>query len=995
MDTSSDFFYTDGTLPLNNPSYVKRSADEELLKLVQQGQICYVLTTRQMGKSSLMARTAQQLKETGLNVAEIDLTSMGSQSITRDQWYFGLLDQLQEQLNLEVDPETWWEKHTLLSHVQRFTNFIRDEVLKKKRGKVVIFIDEIDTTLNFDFRDDFFAAIRSMHNAGATQPEFERLTFVLLGVASPSDLIQDTTRTPFNVGKGIELKEFSLPQANVLQKELETIYPTQGEAIFKRIYYWTSGHPYLTQTLCLTVAQKNDQNWTEEQIEIEIDALVEQLFFSETAQKDSNLEFVQNRILNSSEPRQLLKLYKQVYQGQIIKDDPQSPIQNQLKLWGLVKSEVRSQEVGKLRILKAISSLWPQQGLNGSSGADKPMYLAVRNRIYRRVFDLQWVKEHTQRDLGRIIAFVTVIVAFLAIVLAGYLLWHDTIHVPDQVVKAELKFYQADTPRKRATALATLFELQGIVSPIDYDEKAQNLFYDLEREEQLSLFKPYEVSELDLTTIVRGLYVTLADVDHTNSNEPLLSKMVYALEHAHTPETNALKEEVTHWLEGREQFTNEAFEDALPPYGTAIALNGDNPGTLYERAQVHIALSNNREALTDLDQVMAIARQAPTATSVPTSTNTPTPLPTNTPTASLAPTNTPSSNVILTATFTPSLPASIETAAVTPIATAQQAPFSSEFVTTIDRINAVQKLIDNNQALALLLAGTSDLYSNLQEFGLVRTPTSSGLIAFASDRNGDGDLEIYAMNADGINITQITNNPTNDYAVHWSPNGKQLVFQSSRDGNVEIYVMNSNGGELNNLTNHPKNDVLPRWSPDGKKVAFSSDRDESLDIYIVNADGTGITKLTNHSSNNWNPSWSPNGEKIAFVSDRDGNEEIYVMNMDGTSLTNLTRNEANDSGPCWSPDGNMIAFHSNRQSIDDRRDIFVMNHDGTSVNRLTNTPGNDQIASWSPDGTQIIFESWRDGNGEIYKMSSDGAGLTNLTNHPSNDRYPSWQKPME
>ncbi|MGB0385082.1 MAG: transporter substrate-binding domain-containing protein [Ardenticatenaceae bacterium] len=760
IDSSSDFFYTNGTVPLNNPSYVKRPADEELLKRVLQGHICYVLTTRQMGKSSLMGRTAERLEAQGLNVAKIDLTSMGAQSITIDQWYFGLLDRLQEELDLEVDPDAWWEKHPLLSCVQRFTNFIRDEVLKKKPGQVVIFIDEIDTSLHFDFRDDFFAAIRAMHNAGATQPLFERLTFVLLGTAWAPELIKDTTRTPFNVGEGIELKEFSLPQADVLQNGLERIYPAQGEAIFKRIYYWTSGHPYLTQRLCLTIAEKRNQNWGDEQI----DALVEELFFSETAQKDSNIKFVQDRITQSPQRRQLLKLYKQVYQGQLIKDDPQSTIQNQLKLSGLVKAELPSQEAGTTANKRSpalrqaqeppvegfrlpFTSLWPnseqEPASNGSLGAHKPMYLAVRNPIYRKLFDLEWVKENTQRDLGRIIAITTVIVAFFAIGLAGYVLWHDTVDLPDQAEKAELMFYQADTPQQRATSLTTLFELQGLVSPTDYDEKAQNLFYELERAEQLSLFKPYEVSESDLTIIVSGLYLTLADVDNTNRNQPLLSKMVYALEHAHTPETDNLKHEMTRWLEGREQFTNEEYREALAPYGTAIALNGDNPATFYERAQVYTALSNHGEAVTDLGQVIAIAKQAPTATPMPTPTNTPTasPAPTNTPTASPAPTNIPSSNVTLTATFTPSLPASTETATlsatVTPIGTATstvtvvQAPFSSEFVSRNDRINAVQKLIDNNPALALFLAGASsvpsDLYTNFQEFGLVRTPTLTPL----------------------------------------------------------------------------------------------------------------------------------------------------------------------------------------------------------------------------------------------------------------------------
>src|SRR5262249_43521638 len=154
------------------------------------------------GKSSLMVRTAKRFKNDDALFAIIDLSSIGSdeQSVTVDQWYFTVADTIRHKINLHVDIAAWWAERLSLSPVQRLFQFLRDGILKRTSKSVVIFLDEIDSTLNLPFREDFFAAIRACHNARAEDSDFNRLTFVLLGVASPSDLIADPTRTPFNVG---------------------------------------------------------------------------------------------------------------------------------------------------------------------------------------------------------------------------------------------------------------------------------------------------------------------------------------------------------------------------------------------------------------------------------------------------------------------------------------------------------------------------------------------------------------------------------------------------------------------------------------------------------------------------------------------------------------------------------------------------------------------------------------------------------------------------
>ncbi len=703
----SDFFVAGGTLRPDSPSYVKRPADDELFHLAMAGEFCYVLTPRQMGKSSLMVRTARRLRDKDVNTAIIDLTKIGTVAI--DQWYLGLLTRLKRELNLSVNPETWWQERNLLGQVQRFTDFLRDVVLEEIEGPIVIFIDEIDTTLKLDFRDDFFAAIRAMYNDRADDLELERLTFVLLGVASPPDLIKDRARTPFNVGRGISLQEFSQADATVLQDGLEALYHGQGKATLTRIYHWTSGHPYLTQKLCLTVTESEQRHWTDEQI----DGLVDKLFLSEEARKrETNIQFVQDKILSYAwfVRRRLLGLYREVLERRKISDDGQSTLQNQLKLCGLVKAE------------------------NG--------YLQVRNEIYRRAFNANWVKENTPINWAYVLTGVAGIVAILAV---GAILYNAWVGI--QVQDCVANFYQANEPEERVTHLVRLFGMRGLFGPTDYDYKARELFYGLSREEQLALFGIDGVDDPDLNILIQNLYITLADVDgSTDSTQSLLEGMANALdERNETDKLKHLEKEITSWLDGREHAKQDQYDEALNAYDNAIKLNGDNPATLYERARVLIALPepDYTRALSDLDRVVIIARQvrAPTPTPVSsdqltrTSLATPTITPTTTRTPTLAPsftatpTNTTATDTSPKSTKSPPTGAVVTSTTVSPTETPTPTPtavpvsFSSDFANTGQMISAVRNLISDNPDLAdfLVRAGSSE-YPDLWEFGLVPLP---------------------------------------------------------------------------------------------------------------------------------------------------------------------------------------------------------------------------------------------------------------------------------
>lgn len=120
LDWETDTFYiTGGTLPTGAPCYVERQADTDLLDGLLSGEFCYVLSTRQMGKSSLMVRTAQRLRQNGRAVVLLDLTAIGY-NVTPEAWYDGLLTLLGEQLNLSDELEDFWEEHSRLGPLQRW-----------------------------------------------------------------------------------------------------------------------------------------------------------------------------------------------------------------------------------------------------------------------------------------------------------------------------------------------------------------------------------------------------------------------------------------------------------------------------------------------------------------------------------------------------------------------------------------------------------------------------------------------------------------------------------------------------------------------------------------------------------------------------------------------------------------------------------------------------------------------------------------------------------
>ena len=349
-----------GSLGQNSPSYVPRDTDNEFYKALKEGEFSYVLNSRQMGKSSLRVQVMARLQKDGIACSVIDITSLGSYDVSPSEWYLGLVRRLTRSFKISVKPLEWWKQREGIPALQRLSEFIEEVLLEEISQKIVIFIDEIDSILNLNFKDDFFALIRFCYNQRIENQKYQRLTFALLGVATPSDLIQDKQRTPFNIGKAISLKGFQLHEAEPLIKGLQRKF-SKPKAVMTEILDWTGGQPLLTQKLCQFMVEESEQEKPRTVEEVVKSRIIESW---KSQDEPEHLRTIESRVLkNTEQARYLLKLYQQI---RCSEDSSKLKADNTIEQSQLLLSGLVAKQEGKLR---------------------------VYNRIYQEVFNQNWVED--------------------------------------------------------------------------------------------------------------------------------------------------------------------------------------------------------------------------------------------------------------------------------------------------------------------------------------------------------------------------------------------------------------------------------------------------------------------------------------------------------------------------------------------------------------------------------------------------------------------------
>lgn len=220
-------------------------------------------------------------------------------------------------------------------------------------------------------------------------------------------------------------------------------------------------------------------------------------------------------------------------------------------------------------------------------------------------------------------------------------------------------------------------------------------------------------------------------------------------------------------------------------------------------------------------------------------------------------------------------------------------------------------------------------------------------VAFVSDR--DGTFGVYVMNVLDLSNAEFATpvkvagkRPSS--RVSWSPDGSKLIFDAWPE--CELYIVDADGSNLTKLTNTPESEFQPQFCPDGEKIAFTNTAEGRQNICLMNLDGSDKAQLTNDGVSFF-PTWSPDGKSLAFNSERPGRQDIdiCVVDADGSNRRWLTDHYDHDEFPTWSPDGTKIAYQSSRGV----HRIYIVNSDGSHNHPITsNTTYENGEPGWRP-----------------------------------------------
>jgi WD40 repeat protein len=798
--------------------------------------------------------------------------------------------------------------------------------------RLFIFVDEIDSLLGLNFSiDDFFALIRFCYNQRAINPEYQRITFAIFGVATPSDLIRDRTKTPFNIGQAIELKGFEWEEVTPLIQGLEKTVDAPASLV-RAILDWTGGQPFLTQKLCHLVVQlsqgtiRHDGNGciapgTESFF---LENLVKTRIIErwESQDEPEHLRTIRDRIeRNGHWTGRILGIYQQILQGiEITCDDSREQIE--LLLSGLV---VRHEGI-----------------------------LKVKNGIYQEVFNLQWVEK-------RLAALRPYSQAFDAWVASGQ-------KDESRLLRGQaLKDAQTWAQGKSLSDLDYHF----LADSQEVDRLELQLFLEAERlkevEARLALKKKsakrqtYLIAGLSLAlvnAIAAGIFAfsqyQKALVSQRNEEIEKIQKMARYSEalFALDKRLDALIEA----LRARRELKHLAPSDPQTETMVELALRRSIYGTVESNRFSGDASVKNALDVSSDGEIIAVATIGNGVQIWQRD-------------GRLLRTFKKYQGPVIGVAISPNGQLIASSNGDTTVKLWQR---DGTLVKTLTGFKAATGRVKFSPDGKLIVASSGDGTIKLwrSDGRLLKTLKHSAIFATPVVFSPDGKLMVSAADngtlklwqPDGTLLKTLSDLKSPIFSIAFSPDGKTLA---TGDGDGKLQLWQRDGSLLRTFTAHDAAINALAFSPNGQIVVSGSD-DKMLKFWSL--DGTLLNAIKAHNSRIQDLAFSPRGNTL-FSASGDGTVKLWKLR--NPLLTILRGHTAGIWGIAFSPDGQFIASSSPKKTI-------LWRKDGISYRRLKESSPRFGSVAISPDSQTIATVS-TDQSVKLWRK--DGTLLRSLKGH--------------